>query len=560
MKRIIPIILLLTIVQCGIAQNPFENYRLPVDYEVLLAGGFAEPRATHFHGGIDIKTYGEGKPLYALSDGYVSRISVSPWGYGLAIYINYDNGYTSVYGHISKYAGEIAEFVKNTQYEKQSFSIDVNLSPLDLPIKKGQIVAYSGNTGGSAGPHLHFEIRETQTNTSINTEGNIIKVPDHIPPSASSVVVYPMDNKSSVCGKGNKKRYILANISTGNYKLSNPVYASGKIGIGVEYTDKMDLVSNRFGAKKVDLIVNDKKIYTCTFDKIDMEKQAQKNSCYDFNYHASEGRYIQKLFVEPNNTLDIYTNLINNGYTEISKNDSAKVQILITDFFNNTSKINFTIKSDTSSNIWYNTEPKLRWNQNNILEVDDCKVEIDSACLFDDRAITLTNVGTKKYSAIYKLGDENEAVNKPFRVSIKNTNVPEEHISQAFVCRELKGKLGYLTTKNANGYLTAETKRFGKFYILLDTIAPTIRVNSLTYNMTGRRYMDFKISDNLSGIKSFNIFINDKWVLGEFEPKNSTLRYYFDKRLPKAESYHLKVVVVDEVGNEKVYEYNFIRN
>ncbi|MBO7133902.1 MAG: M23 family metallopeptidase [Bacteroidales bacterium] len=560
MKKILIVILTMLIMSnINAQQEAFDEFMLPVNFPIQLSGNFSEPRASHFHSGIDIRTYTDGKPLYALADGYVSRILVSPYGYGHAIYIDYENGYRSVYGHLSAFAGEIATYVKNIQYEKESFRIDVNLSPLDIPVKKGQLVGYSGNTGQSGGPHLHFEIREASTDISLNTVGKYVKLTDNVPPEVSSVVIYPQSPTSSVSGTSKKQMISITKNTASSYKLSAPVYAKGKIGIGIEYCDRMTNSNNRYGAKQVDLLVNGKKTYTSIFDKVDFDKQSCKNSCFDFNYYVNDSKYVQKLFVEPNNDLDIYSNLTNNGYLTIGTNDSTKIQIKVTDFNGNVSNINFTILPDTATDIKFQNVKKLKWDTENNLEIKGCRVSMDSATLFDDREVKLTNIGNKKYSPIFELGDETEAVKKSFSVSLADSLVPPQYKSKAFICREIKKKTNYLTSISENGWLSAKTNRFGKFYILIDTVAPTIKPIVISSDMTGKQYMEFKITDNLAGVSTYNIYINDKWVLGEYEPKKSSLKYFFDNRLAKAESYKLKVVVGDNVKNEAVYEYEFKR-
>ncbi len=560
MKRIqLTILTVLIISNLFAQQEAFCDFGLPVKFPIQLSGNFSEPRSAHFHSGIDIRTYTDGKPLYALADGYISRILISPYGYGHALYIDYENGYRSVYGHISEFAGEIATYAKNIQYEKKSFRIDITLSPLDIPVKKGQLIAYSGNTGQSGGPHLHFEIRDASNDISLNTIGKYIKLSDNVPPEAMSVVVYPQSAKASVEGKNEKMMVELPKSTTGKYNLSSPIYAKGKIGIGVEYCDRMNGSNNRYGAERADLIVNGKTIYTSIFDKVDFDKQSSKNSCFDFNYYVSANKYVQKLFVEPNNDLDIYSNLQNNGYLNIGSNDSVKIQIKLTDFNGNVSNVRFTIMTDTATNVQFSNAKKLKWNVDNDLEIKGCRVEIDSATLFDDREIKLSKTGNKKYSPIFTLGDETEAVKKSFKISLADSLVPPQYKSKAFVCREIKGKTNYLTSTEENGWLSANTNRFGKFFILVDTVAPDIKPLVLTGDMTGKKYIEFKITDNISGVSTYNIYINDMWVLGEYEPKKSSLRYYFDNRLTKAEKYKLKVVVGDNMKNETTYEYEFIR-
>jgi len=558
MRNILLTILIAIIVNGLCAQqDAFKEFILPVNFPIRLSGNFSEPRASHFHSGIDIRTYTEGKPLYALADGYVSRILISPYGYGHALYIDYENGYRSVYGHISEFADEIATYAQNIQYEKRSFRIDVKLSPLDIPVKKGQLVAYSGNTGQSGGPHLHFEIRDAETDISLNTIGEYIKLVDNTPPEVKSVVVYPMSEKSSVSGKSEKQMVAVVKTASGKYSVASPIYAKGKVAIGVEYCDRMDGSDNRYGARRLDLLINGQKIYTSIFDNVDFDKQSLKNSCFDFNYYVTDNKYVQKLYVEPNNDLGIYSNIENNGYLYVDK-DSIPVLIEIIDFNGNVSTVNFMMKTDTVD-IVHSSSQKMKWDVENNIEVKGCRVSIGAATLFDDREVKLEQHGNKKYSPVFVLGDETEAVKKSFSISLADSLVPQQYKSKAFICREIKGKTNYLTSVLDNGWLTAKTNRFGKFFILVDSVAPTIKPLVIASDMTGKKYMEFKITDNLSGISTYNIYINDNWVLGEYEPKKSSLRYYFDNRLFKAEIYKLKVVVGDNVNNEAVYMYDFKR-
>ncbi|MCF0207200.1 MAG: M23 family metallopeptidase, partial [Bacteroidales bacterium] len=432
---------------CCFAQDEaFVDFGKPVDYQIQLSGNFSEPRTTHFHSGIDIRTFSNGKPLYALADGYVSRVFVSPYGYGLAVYIDYENGYRSVYGHLSSFSAEIAEFVKNIQYQQHSFRVDKNLSPFDLPVKKGQIVGYSGNSGSSEGPHLHFEIRDASNDVSLNTIGTYIKLADNVCPEVASAVVYPADDNAQVQGVRTKNMFAAELVGKGEYKISKPIMAKGNLGVGVEYCDRMTGSHNRYGAKKVDLFVNGKIVYSSQFTRVDFNKQADKNSCFDFDYCVNEKKYVQKLFVEPNNDLDIYSNLVNNGYLSVNKNDTAKLMVKITDFNGNVSKLHFSIVSDTANAAQVRGGKKLKWDCDNHLSVDGCKVSLDSATLFYDNGVQISRVGTKKYSPSFKVGDEALALKKQFLISITDSMLPPEYRDKAFICREINKKTSYLTT------------------------------------------------------------------------------------------------------------------
>ncbi len=544
----------------GQVGNYKQDFVKPLRIEQSLSGNFGEPRSRHFHSGLDYRTYSDGKDVVSIADGYVSRVLVSPWGYGMALYVTHPNGYTSVYGHLSKFTPDIAKFVKEIQYSKQSFSIDTTLSENKFVFKRGQTIAYSGNTGFSEGPHLHFEIRETITEHPVNPLETVYHVKDNIAPEVSKVIVYPLSEKSIVGGDNYKRSYKLKKQSKGKYSIDSNIGVGGPIGIGVAYVDRMTGTHNRYGAEAVKLFVNGELVYHSVLDEIDFDKQRCKNSVFDYDYFLNDKLHVHKLYVEPNNDLKIFRYLVNDGVFYVPDGENRNVKIEIIDYSGNKSTVEFSLVGNDVCFLEESIEDtKLRWDEPNFLIEDVCRVEIDSAVLFHDQKIELKKVKESKYSPIFKIGEENIPVKKDFKVSFY---IPDEftHLAdKMFIVRERKGKYRYITPEYSQQYISASSSYFGNFHLWVDTIPPKIIPQNIykNKNMKTSSFIEVEIEDDFSGIAKFDMFINDTWVLGKYDPRKKQLRYYFDSEMPILDKYKLKVVVVDNTGNIGVFNQDF---
>ena len=546
------------------AFGQIENYKhyfiSPLKIETSLSGNFGEPRSAHFHTGLDYRTYSDGKEVVAIADGYVSRVLVSPWGYGLALYVNHPNNYTSVYAHLSEFTPEIASFVKKVQYESKSFAIDTTLPSDMFVFKRGQTMAYSGNTGFSEGPHLHFEIRETDTEYPVNPLESIYHVEDDIAPEISFLYVYPLSDISTINDKSLTQKIKIKKNSEGNYYCSENVKAGGLIGIGLSYVDRMNGTTNRYGAKSVKLFVNDELIYHSVVNKLDFEKQRCKNSMFDYNAYLKDDLHVHKLFVEPNNDAKLFQKLINDGMFYIPETTNAKIKIEIADYCENKSLVEFYVDG---GKVDYNRfdikTPKLSWDQNSFFITDECRLEIDSAVLFYDVEIDFVKIKDGKYSSVYKIGDENIAIKNDFKISFYVNEKYHQLMDKMFVVREREGKYRYIKPEFEGTYISAESSYFGQFYLWMDTIAPKITPINITSdkNMKNAKYVEFKIEDDFSGIADYDIYINEEWVLAEYEPRKNRIRYYFDEMMPTSETYSIKTVVKDNCNNIEVFETEF---
>lgn len=537
-----------------------NDFCLPLKITPILAGNFGEPRSRHFHAGIDFKTYADGKEVVSVSDGYISRVSVSPWGYGLALYVTHPNGYTSVYGHLSRFRKDIQDFVRRIQYENQSFSLDTILSGELFPVKRSQLIGYSGNTGNSEGPHLHFEIRETESDFSVNTVNTVYSLKDNIKPEVYSVVLYPLSDNGVVDGKNSDKLYKVVANQAGKYVLEGSVIPKvlGNIGVGVSYVDRMNDTQNRFGAESVKLYVNDSLLYHCSMKYVDFEKQKCKNSVFDFSYYLTRSLHVHKAFVEPNNNLNVFTDLVNDGIFYVNPGEEKKIKIEIVDFNENKSIVSFNLKGDLKEHKIIN-EQKLEWNDFNMILFEMGRVEIDSATLFYNNNIKIKKTGSKKLSPAYKIGDDNVALKTDIVVSLYLDEEALKYKDKVFISRIHNKRKSFLRTDINQNFATARSNSFGEFFLDVDSIAPRIIPKNIKQgvNLSGIKYIEIQIEDDLSGIYKYDLYINDNWVLGEYEPKNKSVRYYFDEYMPKSDKYRFKAVVSDMVGNRNELSCDF---
>ncbi|MGL5889408.1 MAG: M23 family metallopeptidase, partial [Bacteroidia bacterium] len=244
---------------------PKNYFQTPIDAPLLLAGNFGELRPNHFHAGIDITTQGkEGIAIFAAAEGYVSRIRISPFGYGKALYITHPNGYTTVYGHLRNFNKDIGMYAERNQYEAELFEIDITVPPGALPVKKGEIIARSGNTGGSGGPHLHFEIRDTKTEDALNPLLFGLPVADKVAPTIVRVAIIPLDANARVNGK-NQKKYIALKSLKGIFVPATAADTlpriSGRIGFAVDAYDKESTPHGKNGVYGIRLSINGSDVY-----------------------------------------------------------------------------------------------------------------------------------------------------------------------------------------------------------------------------------------------------------------------------------------------------------
>src|SRR5690606_18270731 len=318
---------------------PQNSFRSPMDIPLVLAGSFGELRSDHFHSGLDIKTQQrEGLPVMSIADGTVTRIKISHWGYGKVLYVAHPNGYTSVYAHLKKFGPGIEEYVKNVQYTKQSYEVEIFPNYGELKVSQGQTIAYSGNTGGSSGPHLHFEIRSSVSERPVNPLHFGYEVRDATNPVLLGLYGYPLSEGSVIDQSADKVQINFKKQPDGSF-LANKVTAVGSIDFGVNSFDRFDMAANPNGLYSLRQSVDGKVYSQYTFDSFSFAETRYINALIDYGHQYAHRQRIQKCFKEPYNHLTIYKELYNDGKIEVKEGDTLTVEILLSDFAGNQTKL-----------------------------------------------------------------------------------------------------------------------------------------------------------------------------------------------------------------------------
>jgi murein DD-endopeptidase MepM/ murein hydrolase activator NlpD len=573
MKHILKAILLLIFTSAALAQSLVKidpaYYLSPVKIPIFLSGNFAELRPNHFHAGIDIKTQGRtGLPVFAAADGFVSRISISPVGYGKVLYLNHPNGTTTVYGHLNSFSPSIEEYIRKIQYKKESFAVDQQIANGVLLVQKGELIAQSGNSGSSGGPHLHFEIRRTVEETYLNPLLFNFPVKDKIRPVIQALIIYPVSDASAVMGKHQEQK--LETIKVGdNYQLKNnvviPVY--GKIGLGIQAIDMLDGNPNKCGVFSITLSVDSKVIYSFSMDDLVISESRYINSHLDYERAIRTGQRFYRSWLEPGNKLSIYDQIERHGIINATDDQEHQVKYEVTDVAGNSTSLSFKFKA---------TEIKLaviepigehfKYNRNNHIRNDELEFSVPEGALYNDVDFVYSpKPGLPKfYSSVYQLHNPYTALHFACPLKIKADKLPAELQSKAMLAQvdPVSGKIYSATGKFINGWVEGNIRVLGNYCIAVDQVPPKITPFAIQDKKTKKvgDKIQFKISDNLSGIETYRGTIDGNWVLFEYDLKNNLLSYTFDKgRFQFNKNHSLILEVADYKGNISTYKTNFYK-
>jgi murein DD-endopeptidase MepM/ murein hydrolase activator NlpD len=538
---------------------PTGYFRSPVTIPIYLSGSFGELRTNHFHSGLDIKTFAkEGYPIIAIADGYVARLRVEPYGFGNAIYLAHPNGYQSVYAHLREFNPKIKRLAKEIQYAKRSFEIDEGFSMFNaIKVKKGDTIAFSGNTGSSGGPHLHFELRNANGDIALNPLDYGIKIEDTIHPSFTYLWLYPKQN-GKVNGNKSPLRVPLRYLN-GAYVPSIPLSVEGKIGFGFEGYDKHNGSGNHNGVNYVSLSINKSLIFQANITNIDFAKTKYINSYIDYSEKIQHRRVVQKNFVDDGNYLNVYKNVQNQGFYHFNDDAEYDLELEIKDALGNASKLQAKIKSSTPQPY---TPIALDgtifdFASSNTFTQEDFKLEVPSHALYDTILFEYLTLDKPAYglSKIYCIHNNTIPLHKPINFGIK-VDPNDALIREKGIIKSTTG--GSAGGNYINGWLYGTSKTFGNFYITVDTIPPAIRPITISEgkNMQLNSGIMVKISDNLSGIKSFEGYIDGKWVLMEWDGKTGRLTHHFDE-LTGQGKHNFKLIVTDYKNNQNTYKATF---
>ncbi|WP_299527411.1 M23 family metallopeptidase [uncultured Lutibacter sp.] len=543
------------------SEYPTNYFQSPLDIPLVLSGTFGELRTNHFHAGLDLKTQQkEGLNVYAAAEGYVSRIKISHWGYGKAVYITHPNGYTTVYAHLQKFNKRIEDYIKKEQYKKESFEIHVFPSSKELPISKKELIAFSGSTGGFVGPHLHFEIRATKTEKTINPMLFGIEVDDSKKPRINTLIGYSFDDNSSINGIAIPTQLSLINLKNGEL-LATKVKAFGKIGFGINAYDQLDGAYNKNGLYNLSMFVNGEKVHEFEASSFSFSESKYINLLIDYERLENLNQRVQKCFIEPENKLSLYSKSISKGYLTVEDGFNYNVEIIAEDFKGNTQKITIPIEGKKDAVLvkkkTISTPYKIDRTAFHKFNKDGITIAFPKNTFYEDFYLDFD-----VKDSIVKVHKPIVPLNKRYTLTFNVSNYTSKEKEQLYIASiNKKGETSFETTVKKDSTFYTSTKKLGNFTLKSDTTNPEITLNNFKNEqwLSHSQTLKFKISDNDSGINTYRGEIDGEWVLLEYNVKNGTLTYDFNDKVFTTAKHNIKVTVTDNVGNSSTINANFFR-
>ena len=515
---------------------------------IIILGTFVSLLINNLNYGIDFKG-GEGIKIFSIEDGYISRIEVSPSGYGKVVYITHANGYSSVYAHLSRFSPDIEKYIKSEQYRSQSFTVKRFPKKDQIQVKRGELLGYSGNTGRSFGAHLHFEIRDTNSQDALNPLMFNYTYEDLERPIIRGLFTI---NENNTLIRDLPKRIRISKTNDSTYVADNIIF-NGDIGFGIDIYDiQYKNLFNRNGVYKVELLIDSIQKFSYSMDRIKFSENHYKKLMYDYLSLVKNNRRVLKVYIPPRSNLSFLKTNNFNGIIKSNQISDSKVNIKVTDWNNNSSYLKFKIISTDSlkSNKPLNGIEILT-NQKYVINKGESVVEINKNTFYEDVLLNITS----KDDTI-DLGDEIT----PFRSSIKlkipiDENIDSLSLSQTFIGKIVNDKISYMSSKINGSYITTNTSSLGKYIISRDSILPEIRPINFKNksNVRSNKTLRIRIKDNKSGIKSYKAYINGKWTLFEYEPKQNLIFHDLSDSIIEDGENDLLIELEDGVGNKQIY-------
>ncbi len=556
-KRFLFVLFLAMSLSIVSAQKYSQNYFIyPMDIPVSLSANFGELRTNHYHMGIDIRTQQrENLRILAAADGYISRMFISHGGYGNMLMIKHPNGMETLYGHLNNFNTELQKYLEAKQYKDKSWAQDFRLPPNLFPVKKGQFIAYSGNTGGSAGPHLHFEIRDAITGNGLNPMLFGLNITDNMRPQVYGLYYY--DRRYSTYEAAAQRISLsgsIGNVSGGTVKTGTP-----SVSFGYHGEDKTSTSSFKFGIYKATLYVNEEEMITSTLNDIPFDEQRYMNAGIDYKRKLQGGPYIEHLSVLPGNKLDIFSGP-SDGVIDLSDGQPRKMRIVLEDTKGNATTINFTMQYDPAVQKELTFPKRLATvhpNRPGRLNTPSGEFIYSPNAFYDHFNFDMQEINTTGTSNTIKLDNYYIPIHDEYSISVKTKDLSAKDKT---VMQLVSGSYKALNKGLWDGdKMIGHFNRLGNVTLVKDVTKPVISTTTVKEGMTVRNgsTLRFSASDNLGTIQNFNVTADGQWLL--FKRKGNTFTYKVDENLPKGKS-RLVASVEDVAGNKTIREFTIIKN
>ena len=542
-----------------------KNYfRWPVDNKPGIVANFGELRSNHWHMGLDVRTDQKvNMPVYAAADGYIARVTVQAFGYGQGIYINHPNGLTTVYGHLNKFFPKLDSSVTAGQYKRQSWDIEMNFTKNQFPVRKGQLIGWSGSTGGSQGPHVHFEIRNTATERCINPYFFNLPITDEVAPVFTKLAMYNRDlsvydqNPILFPIKKVKDKYLPKDSVIGtNFS---------KIGFAIGAYDRVSGSTSPNGIYSGKIYLDGHPLIEFVFDSMDYNETEYVNAHIDYKYRYKGGAYLQLLFKLPGDKGREYRLKEGDGTIVLNDTNVHAVRIETRDIKQNISEVNFKVRLNSNAGSLADHTPHKSFPPGsvNIFEQNDFELYLDEDCLYDTIQPVFGRVDQPAPNAIsplFRFADASIPVHGEINIRIKpSIDIPEELTDKIVIRRSDEKGTSYRKAEWQKGWVASKCSDFGSFQAFIDTASPSI--NSLgsadTVDLSPTNRIVFYPNDN-SGIKNFRAELDDRWLMFTND-KGAAWIYNFDERCPYG-VHRLKVRIEDIAGNVTEKEWWFKRH
>lgn len=536
---------------------PTNDFSNPLEIPLILNGNFGESRSNHFHSGIDIKTQlKEGLKVFSVAKGNISRIKIAHGGFGKAIYVSHPNGYTTVYAHLKKFNNSIEEFVKKIQYKKQSYEVDLYLNTSDLKVFNNEVIGFSGNTGSSSGPHLHFETRKTVNQKALNPLLFGIEIKDTRRPVVNSLYMYKKLKSGSI---SLPYKVVLNKINDSTF-ATKKIKVNGLVSFGLSGFDRQDLAKNKNGIYEISTFLNENLINSMKFDSFFFEESIKINSLIDYSFFVENRKRILKLFLEDENDLSIYSTK-NKGFVDVKQKTELLFKIVAKDIKGNSISINIPLDYENMVKATLTNPQGVSYSKKieNIIENDfefkNSHVNIPKNTFLKNRKIKIEHPNDT-----LKIINPYIPLYKNIKIKFKN---PNNNKGNYLAVKDYNNKELFASSKlNPLNYFELKTKKFGLYFIKNDSLSPEISPLNFKNGdwVSNKKYLKFKILDKQSGIKKYKGKINGKWMLFEYEYKKNLISYEFDSFYLSKSKNEVEIEVEDMVGNTLIKTFTFYRN